>query len=337
MDAYEAHRQESFAARGRGNHDAADTHMNTAMSHKYAAGQGPEASPPPTSVGAAQAAARDQSLKRSMRPRFDMSKSEKRGGLANLLDYMRYILEKGEPNLMPSGEPGMSAGLEALRPQDGASLANTPHCDEARTSQPTPAVDAPSVRSKKLSEDDEDEDEQMKPHQKPIENSTRKSFGPDGGYTRQEFEHSMSVQRGAAERRLHAEDDVRIGIGQRGIPQTITKAEQPKAREWSQGPESRFNYSDAADIAASELAKGGTFYHGQSPSLDPNIPTQRMVMCKSCENAHVSMLSECPHCGAGRTNSSAYPGVTLGGSDTRIEKSESGLRLRACDDVYLGK
>lgn len=53
-------------------------------------------------------------------------------------------------------------------------------------------------------------------------------------------------------------------------------------------------YGTGADREASELAKGGGFYHGQAPRL----PGLEAAQCPACGGGLVKAVTDCPHCGA---------------------------------------
>jgi hypothetical protein len=150
---------------------------------------------------------------------------------------------------------------------------------------------APSVPQKKLSEDDEEDESQMKAHKKPIE--TAKSMAvPSHQRELVAREHAAEVSR------LQKSDDVVFGMG---IGQERPVAEPiPQSMRWKQGQDGFVVYSNQSDLDVERLTKSGEFYAGANPQISRVAPlVAQKKNCPSCKNLMAKSLAVCPECGDG--------------------------------------
>lgn len=241
-------------------------------------------------------------------------------------------LEKAQT--MPKGNPKKKLGEGE---EQGGELAGVGETTGSSDSDPGPGQDiqgqvtGTGTGKDKLSEDDEEDEGQMKPHKKPIE-SARKSMAIPGN------QRAMVAQENAQEatRLQKAEPDTAI-VGT-GLPEAEVEAAEglEKATEGRQG---MIHYSDAADIQAAELAKSEGFYSGASPKVLPfSRPIGSGKVCAKCGTLLSKSLTACPNCGNGVVIHRVVPGGEAQGDHDGepIVKSRSGaLRPRRTEDVEI--
>jgi len=212
---------------------------------------------------------------------------------------------------MPTHEPKMGAPKSMVvdgGSQDGGGLEGTGKTSGTNTSKATPGTDGQggvmgaTTGKGKFSADDAEDEDQMKPHKKPIE-TTRKSIDPAAQRDMTSHERAVLVSR-----LRKGEPDLTIG----GAPRPYT------------------HLSHSVDEEAAELAKGGNFYDGPSPAVARKAPLiEQGVMCKSCESGFSAALTACPHCGDGVVqHRGAMPGSASLGGHMVIEKSTDAPGLR---------
>jgi hypothetical protein len=258
-----------------------------------------------------------------------------------------YIQKSGGTGALPTGEPGLGAGVEVQRPADGGELAGV---GETRGGA-VPATDywsnIPAAKHQTLSADDAEPEEQMKPGMKPIEQGGQRMGGGleaqksmSAGYTAQEARYETARASAATAARLRKGDaDVVVGVGLAAAASDQPGGDIERARVRTQGDDSVVQYSDAADIVADRLQKSNGFYSHGSPTLSPpRAVISQAKLCKSCGTHHAAMLSACPACGAGGTVISPVPGAFVGGDALVLEKSLAPPLLRPRQqepDLYL--
>ncbi len=235
-------------------------------------------------------------------------------------------LKKSEDNLdllksyagMPSCEPKMVQKKGADSPDGGeVAGAGTTSGADSGTAGPmqdksTGQVKADSVGTKKLSEDDADDEAQMKPHTKPIE-KIKKSEAVYNG-TPQSIRDTVAHANAVAASRLRKGQEY-ITHGQ-GIPAPAQAPETlEKAHTWNQGADSRVRYSNASDLAVDALQKSqqDSMYTGAHLGFgQPPGDLRAAQLCKSkCGASFSKALSVCPSCGADSGRSVNQAGVVL--------------------------
>jgi hypothetical protein len=187
---------------------------------------------------------------------------------------------------------------------------------------------APGVAHEKLSEDDEEDEGQMKPHKKPIE--TAKSMAvPAHQREMVAREHAVAVSQ------LQKSDDVVVGLGVgRKLP---LSAPVPRAISWRQGKDGFVTYSNQSDLDVERLTKSGEFYVGDAPQISRVAPlVAQQVQCPSCQSRMAKSLAVCPECGEGAQR--AVPRVISDGeSAPKSEYNRPGLLrpARHRGDIYF--
>jgi hypothetical protein len=254
-------------------------------------------------------------------PKKEEDKTEKSISGKDTVMTIEEYLEKSQG--LPKGEPKLGGNGD----QQGGELAGVGKASGAHDSAPGKEIGAPVPPTKKLSEDDEDDEAQMKPHKKPIE--TAKSMSVP------QHQRDMVAREHAAVVSRLRKGDPDVVVSGAGLERSVVEppeAEQPKS--WNQGPDAMVAYSDSADRAAEQLAKSGGFYHGGAPSI-PRCQTAitQTVECPECHGKLSKALSECPECGAG---------ARMPRFDSREERTVSTngrrgnpLRPARVQDVYL--
>jgi ribosomal protein L37E len=225
------------------------------------------------------------------------------------------FLEKSQA--MPTGKPTMGgSGNE----QGEGSLAGKGKTSGSGDSSAGTAVGAPAPAEQKLSEDDEKDEKQMKPHKKPIEKLTHKSVTPAS-----QRDMVAQEQAAAVSQIRKSEDGVRYNAALPSPAEPVAPKVQ-KSRTWNQGEESLFQYTNDSDLAASELVKSNSFYIGGSPALGRRAMLMQQTKCPRCETSMAKSLSACPECGFGTVQHGVLP-VQSDRSPT-IQKSVGGPPLR---------
>lgn len=202
-------------------------------------------------------------------------------------------LQAMESFLQKSGMPtGDHSKLQKPKSQtqgaspDGGSLEGVGKTSGSNNGAPGPGQDADGQlktsksKKQKLSEDDADDEKQMKPHKKPIE-TVRKSLHP------------------ASQREMVAhENAVKVSQLRKG---------QPDVRVLS------------ADDQAANLVSGDGFYYGDSPTLElrKSAPIHTGQQCPSCEETFSKSLSACPGCGHGTVGHRPTPSQFIGDAGDR--------------------
>lgn len=203
-------------------------------------------------------------------------------------------------------------------------------------SDPGSPVGAPAPKKQRLSEDDAEDEDQMKEHKKPIERTAKSMAIPMNQRDMVAHENAVAVSK-----LRKGEDDVEVGTG---IP-TSAQAQSEnleKGRTWNQGADSRVFYSEQADLECEQLMKSdGEFYPMGSPKVTrDSILIHQHVRCSQCQGLMAKSLAVCPHCGAGARSHQVTPIVpplAVVDASEEIRKSRPGL-LRPAKreaDVFL--
>lgn len=190
---------------------------------------------------------------------------------------------------------------------DGGELADVGRTSGSSDSATGPGQDSQGqitgtgTKKDKLSEDDAEDEKQMKPHKKPIETIKKSAFPADQRDT-------VAREQAAAVSRLQKSEDVYVGPNLHPFSHHATHA--------------------SGDAEASELVKSEDFYHGGSPQQAPQRPIiEQGVLCKSvnatgCDVTYSAALTSCPDCGAGTVGHRNLPGgPVMGAATTILEKS----------------
>lgn len=266
-------------------------------------------------------------------PSVQKSEEEAMSGIDELAGYGQEPEEDlDKAQFMPEGDPKQKLGQGE---EQGGKLAGVGETSGSNTSGGGPGQDpAGQVKVKKpgkdkLSDDEEEDEGQMKPHKKPIE-SARKSMAVPSNQrdlTAQEQAQAVSALK-------KGEEDVEAGKG----PLTPPK-EEPALEKGREGQQGMVHYSEASDLAAEKLLKSDEFYTGGSPKV---VPLTRPIgvgkECPGCGAKLSKSLSACPECGLGTTVHRVVPGgEAQGDHDGKpIVKSRAGkLRPRIEKDVTI--
>lgn len=222
---------------------------------------------------------------------------------------------------LPTNEPKLGSGPEEGGKVEG--VGKTSGSGDA----PSVSAAAPKPKVEKLSDDDEVDEDQVKPHKKPVE--TRKSLDySDPNQRMAAAAHANAV----AISELQKSKDIHHGVGI-PIQEPAKEPEVVKSRQWVQGPESLVHYSDASDRAAVEYAKSDSFYTGGSPVLSKDSVLTKSIMCPACKGIMSKSLTACPGCGYGTVVPRVIPIV-----ESNMEKSAKGPSLRPArrgEGLYL--
>lgn len=191
-----------------------------------------------------------------------MGKSMSNNGAMNeLVDFVKSTIEDdSQPTINESKKNG-----------EGQSLAGKGKTSGSIPSDGGAPIGAPKSKVEKLSEDDEVDEKNMKPHKKPIENA-RKSLPV---YQQNE---QMARERAIWLSHIQASKDV---SPQLAAP--LQKAEEVKPL--------------TADEMAANLVKSDTFYHGENPRILKGSPLSTPATCSNCGGGFMKALTVCPHCG----------------------------------------
>jgi hypothetical protein len=177
-----------------------------------------------------------------------------------------------------------------------------------------------------LSEDDEEDEQQMRPHNKPIESA--KSLSVPAAQR-----EAVAYENAAAASRLRkGQPDVHVDtVGLAPEPEPSAPLEKGRV-----GQSGMVRYSEETDMAVDRLFKSEQdFYTGGSPSI---IPFSRPIgvgkECPACGTGMSKSLTACPACGHGAT----APQVVRIESAPRTDmaKSRPGLlRPRKVQDLKI--
>lgn len=218
------------------------------------------------------------------------------------------LKEFSKAQSMPTGKPSMGTGTE-----QGGPLAGKGKTSGTNSSSSGEPINAPKSKKQKLSEDDADEEKQMKPGKKPIETIKKSDTTPQGQRASVAQEHAAKVSQ-----LKKGEEDVEVGVGVAPAKEEPEAVE--KSSEWNQGDDSRVTYSDRADKEASALVKSEEFYTNGSPTLGRNPMLTQHTNCPECKETVNKSLSACPTCGYGSIKHKVTQGVAIG--EVALEKSE---------------
>jgi len=170
----------------------------------------------------------------------------------------------------------------------------------------------PSPKGDKFSEDDAEDEDQMKPHKKALERSLQKGMTPAN--QRESVAHEAAVVESQLRK---GQPDVQVG-------------DEPH-------PYSMSAVHGNTDRIAAGLLED-SFYHGRPPSLAPDGSVMRKsILCKSCGDEYSAMLTACPGCSHGTTANRLLPdGGWVGDPTMTIEKGQSLLRKPPEEpDLYM--
>lgn len=220
---------------------------------------------------------------------------------------------------MPEGNPKQKLGQG---PEQGGKLAGVGKTSGDNNGKPGPGQDAKgqvtgtSTAKAKLSEDDEEDEAQMKEHKKPIE--TAKSVTPARQRDTTAKEHAQKV----AELRKGEEDVVpRFGPG-------LPEPEQEPLEKATEGVQGMVHNSNQSDLEVERLLKSDEFYTGGSPSVIPfSRPIGSGNVCPQCKTLLSKSLTACPECGFGTVVHRVVPGGEAQGDHDGepIVKSRAGM------------
>ena len=239
-------------------------------------------------------------------------------------------LEKAQT--MPQGNPKQKLGQG---PEQGGELAGVGETSGSNTSGGGPGQDkdgqvtGTKLAKDKLSEDEEEDEANMKPHKKPIE--TAKSVNPGRQREMVAQEHAQVVTR----LRKGKSD---VPITGTGLPEQVEEQKLEKGRVGRQG---MVVYTEQSDIAAEALLKSDDFYSGGAPRVIPfSRPIGTGQVCLKCGTLLSKSLTACPTCGNGTVVHQVRPGGEAQGDHDGepIVKSRAGkLKPRHVEDVKIGK
>ena len=234
---------------------------------------------------------------------------------------------------MPEGDPKQKLGAGE---EQGGKLAGVGMTSGDNTSGPGPGQDAKGqvtgtkLAKDKLSEDEKEDEANMKPHKKPIETAKSESSARPLSIPQAQREQVMHENALAAQELQKAEEDVEAGTGKGLEPKP-----EPELEKGRVGLQGMVQYSDQSDIEAEALLKSDDFYTGGSPSVTPfTRPIGVGKVCPRCETALSKSLSACPKCGLGTVVHRVIPGGEAQGDHDGevIVKSRSGkLRPRRAE------
>lgn len=231
---------------------------------------------------------------------------------------------------MPSGTATIGQGEEQGGKLDG--VGKTSGTNDAGGGE---AINAPKCKEEKLSEDDKDVDEQVKPVKKSeidelidFTKSERNTFDTSPNGQRQSVAHEHAAK--VAQLRK-GEEDVTVGLGV--APPSPEPEQLEKGIQWNQGEDSLVQYSNQSDLDATRLLKSDRFYSNGSPILGRNPVLAATVQCPSCKNEMNKSLTACPTCNHGAVTHQVIPSVERA---TQLSKSEGRgpLRPKIQRDVY---
>ena len=243
-------------------------------------------------------------VKKSSEGDNEMSGIEELGEFGNASDPM----PKGEPTLGGSGA------------EQGGKLAGVGKTSGSNDSSAGPPIGSPGVGKKKLSEDDEDDEKQMKPHKKPIEKTLRK--GMDNGSIPQGQRDMVAHENAVAVSRLRkGEETQEYGVGVK--PPAAAPEPIQKSGGWQSSPDGVIGYSHDADLACEKILTSDAFYPMGAPTLTKSsVLINTMVNCPACDSVMSKSLAVCPECGNGAVHPRVMPGIELSGGDGKnLEKS----------------
>lgn len=231
------------------------------------------------------------------------------------LDGLGEFLKKADAAAgLPTGEPTLGgSGAE-----QGGTVAGRGKVSGDPSSGPSKGFDkngkaqgTPAVKTEKLSDDDEDVEDQLK-------NKAPTPLGKSMTAPAHQREMVAHAQAQAVSRLQRGPADVRPGL--RGpAPQAAPEALQ-KADQWTQGKDARVIYSNASDRAVEELLKADPFYTFHAPTVTRDTLLLHQVReCGACGGAFAKSLAACPHCGVGALD----PTIALHGHEpiATLEKS----------------
>lgn len=226
---------------------------------------------------------------------------------------------------MPEGNPKEQLGTGE---EQGGKLAGVgkQSGDNDSTSK---EAGAPSVQKDKLSEDDREDEDQMKSHKKPIETAAKSMSVP--GHQRELVAHEHAVK----VTQLQKSDDVTHGIG---VATPAGAAPEPvRSLRWQQGRDGMVTYSNQSDLEVERLCKSDDFYQYGDPQVTrASLFINQQVRCHACQNLMAKSLAVCPSCGEGAQR--AIPRVISDGeSAPKPEYNRPGLLrpARHRGDVYF--
>ena len=220
---------------------------------------------------------------------------------------------------MPTGNPKFGEGKEQGGKLDGKGKTKGKH--DSAAGSPTGAE---SPKKDKLSEDDEDDEKQMKPHKKPIETLSAKSMLPADQramVAHQEAQIVSQIKKG--------EQDYTIeGIPEEHEQDVVTVIKGGEIHQ------ELVTYTESADIAAERLLKSDDFYSGGTPSLAPRTRQFGLNgVCPKCGGQLAKSITACPTCGYGASKPMV---VNLPEQDQVIQKSRPGvLRPKREQDIKI--
>jgi len=198
-------------------------------------------------------------------------------------------LEKAQT--MPSGNPKQGLGQGAEQGGKLAAVGKQSGPNDAKGGSPG----ASKPKGQVLSEDEEEDEANMKTHKKPIE-KIRKSV--PGGTTPTGQREMVAHQHAAHVSQLQkGEDDVRVGVGLRGPQNEPEALTEPK--HWV-GHANVIHFTNASDQATTNLLEkahdNGLVIH--TPNITRNsVLDKDSKHCQACRAALAKSLAQCPTCG----------------------------------------
>lgn len=271
-------------------------------------------------------------MKRKLRQElFERSQTATESSMNTLEEF----LVKAEQG-MPEGDPNQDLGKR--RAEDGMGLEGAPKPTGSSDSGASPAIGAPAPSKDKLSEDDAEDEKQMREHKKPIEGGGTavplgKSLPASGAYGWEHLAQTYAHEDAVARSRLSkGELDVQPDLAP---PQDSGEdAQLEKARHFSTFG-GAVHVSNQADLDCERLQKSESFWHGEAPGLSPVLAPIHQVRRCSCGALVKSYLTACPNCASGAVESRVFP-TEVGGPI--LEKSDGSVVLRPRrqpPDIYI--
>ena len=205
---------------------------------------------------------------------------------------------------MPSHEPGFGSGEESGKTEaDGGVMAGKPAptgpSDAGPVDDAKAAGQPPSPSEQKLSEDDEEDEAQMKEHKKPIETAKSldwRGFG-DGLAIENDYYGEATLAKSRYAAQVAQDRSVTFGT----VPQDLVKSADPKEEDpvfTVQKGGGQVVYSDTTDRMIMKALNQDDFYSFESPTLGIQNTLQKSVVCKSCKHDTPVYLASCTTCGA---------------------------------------
>ena len=209
---------------------------------------------------------------------------------------------------LPTGEPGLSEGVEVSRDEDGGKVAGV-----GKQSGEVPTVagqepGAPAPAKDKLSEDDAEDAQQMAPHEKPIEKLSKGLEWYQGRVIPQARNEFEARQLDAARiSQLRKSQDSAVFVPAAPIRTPLAEEPMAKSAAFTVGrgdrSEALVRYDDNLDRYIEKSLQGpdaDSFYTHGKPMTSRGVGTlEKSEGCPACGLRKSVALTACPHCGEG--------------------------------------